>query len=340
VTAAFKLTRDQIVAFRRRTNGLDAKAPMNSESLRQAGWAGLQDSMPRAAVLSIHARVASTPIDVLDDPTLTQVWGPRYSAYAVPAVDLPIFTLSRLPDDAKGRRRAEEMADRLEAFLGDRRMKDREVMAALGLNNAIRYATTTGRIAIRWEGALAPWIWVLPRPEISVEEARREMARRYVHIFGPTTATSFAEWAGISERAGIVTFETLGDELVPVRTPVGDEWLLGSDEDAAQARPSPAAPARLLPSGDTFFLLWGRNRELLVPDPIRRPQLWTSRVWPGAVLLGGEVAGVWRRANEKIDIDAWRPYTSAEQAAIEEEARTMPLPGLKKPMSVSFAQAA
>jgi hypothetical protein len=51
------LTRRQILAFRRRVGGLDERMAEGAESLRRAAWAGLQDSMPRAALLSLHARV-------------------------------------------------------------------------------------------------------------------------------------------------------------------------------------------------------------------------------------------------------------------------------------------
>ena len=336
---SLSLTRDQIVAFRRHASALDERLPMDAAALQRAAWAGLQDSMPRAALLSIHARVSDTPSTVLDDPALTQVWGPRYSAYAIAAVDLPIFTLARLPDDDKGRRRAEEMADRLDDFLRGRRMKDREVHAALNTGNSVRYATTTGRVVIRWEGALAPMIWMVPRPQMSVTDARREMAGRYLHLFGPTTAEAFAEWAGISLRAGVTTFDSLATELIPTRTALGDAWLLATDEALMRGAARPAAAARLLPSGDTFFLLWGRDRELLVPDDKRRAELWTSRVWPGAVLIGGQITGVWRRAHEKLTIDTWRRLSKTEQEAVATEARSLPLPGLTRPVSVSFSAA-
>ena len=298
--------------------------------------------MPRAALLSIHARVGGTPPGVLDDPTVVQVWGPRFSAYAIAAVDLPIFTISRMPDDAKGRHRAESTADALERVLGGKRMKDREAHAALtGHPFHMRYATATGRVLIRWEGALAPTIWMVPRPQMAAADARLEMARRYLHIFGPSTSEAFAEWAGIAARAGSATFEALAPELVAVKTPVGDEWLLASDEPLLRDKPRPAATTRLLPSGDTFWLLWGRNRELLVPDAKRRLELWTPRVWPGALLIDGEIAGVWRRAHEKVEIDEWRALTSSRREAVEEEARSMPLPGLTSGrISVRFAQAA
>ena len=97
-------------------------------------------------------------------------------------------------------------------------------------------------------------------------------------------------------REAIRTFKALADTLTPARTPVGDASILADDEQAFRTKPGPAAPARLLPSGDAYFLLWGRARGILVPEPRRRAQLWTTRVWPGAVLVRGEVAGVWRRS--------------------------------------------
>jgi len=54
---AIDLTRAQILAFRRHVGALDERLPLGARSLRRAAWAGLQDSVPRAALLSIHARV-------------------------------------------------------------------------------------------------------------------------------------------------------------------------------------------------------------------------------------------------------------------------------------------
>ncbi|HXD71555.1 MAG TPA: hypothetical protein VN615_16945, partial [Gaiellales bacterium] len=72
-----ELTREQILAFRRRSGALDERLPLGPESLRQAAWAGLQDSMPRAAVLSLHARVEGIGPMAWEDPAFVQVWGPR-----------------------------------------------------------------------------------------------------------------------------------------------------------------------------------------------------------------------------------------------------------------------
>jgi hypothetical protein len=58
-TTRLALTRSQIFAFRRRVAALDERLPPGSGSLRKAAWAGLQDSMPRAAV---EDEAASLPL--------------------------------------------------------------------------------------------------------------------------------------------------------------------------------------------------------------------------------------------------------------------------------------
>jgi hypothetical protein len=337
-TAPLELTREQILAYRRRVQALDERLPHGEASLRRAAWAGLQDSMPRAALLSIHARVEGTRPDALADPSLVQLWGPRYSAYVVAARDIAPFTLGRLPDDPRRRRHAEDTAARLHAFLDGRELPDGVAGRALGHHpNAIRYGAPTGTILIRWDGARAPMVWTVPPPQVNPFEARLELARRYLHVLGPTTPHAFAEWAGIVPPAGRAAFEALSATLIPVRTPIGDGWILAADEPAFRAPAGPDAPARLLPSGDTYWLLQGADRELLVPDADRRPLLWTPRVWPGAVLVAGEIVGTWRRAQNVVEIEPWRRLSAAEHDAVEAEAASLPLPGLKAPITVRWA---
>jgi hypothetical protein len=223
--------------------------------------------------------------------------------------------------------------------LGDRRMRDRDVAEALGgVGNRIRYAATTGTILARWQGALAPTIWAVPPPEIDPMDARTELARRYLHVFGATTPESFAEWAGIGPAQGRAAFEALAGSLAPVRTPIGEGWMLAADVDLIRAKEAPPSEARLLPSGDTYYLLQGADRELLVTEPRHRGQLWTSRVWPGAVLVKGEIVGTWRRAAATVAIEAWRRLEPAERIAIEAEADSLPLPGLAGRIRVRWAE--
>jgi hypothetical protein len=323
------LTRAQILAFRRRVGALDERLPAGEDSLRRAAWAGLQDSMPRAALLSIHARVSGTAPSAWEDPSLVQLWGPRYSVFVVAAQDLAVFSLGVLPDDAKGRQRAEDRAAALSKVLGGARMSCNEAARPLGVHpNSLRYAAPTGTVLIRWDGARRPVIWTVPRPSADPAGARLELARRYLHVYGPTTPESFGTWAGIGARPGAATFGALGDELVPVRTPIGEAWILAADADGVAAAPGTAAPARLLPSGDAYTLLQGTDRDLLVPDAEQRRALWTPRVWPGALLVDGELTGTWRRADRVLTVQPWRRLSSAERDAVEAEAVALPLPGI------------
>ncbi|MEK6721373.1 MAG: crosslink repair DNA glycosylase YcaQ family protein [Chloroflexota bacterium] len=326
-----ELTREQILMHRRTVGALDERLPPGPMSLRRAAWAGLQDSMPRAAVLSIHARVHGTGPDTWSDPSLVQLWGPRFSAYLVAAPDLAVFSLGRLPDDLARRRIAEDLARRLHDFLDGRRMTYGDAGRGLGEHpNLLRYAAPTGTVLIRWDGARQPTLWTVPPPDVDPRAARLDLARRYPHVFGPATPAAFAQWAGIGPADGRAAFEALLGSLTPVRTPVGDAWILTVDEPTIRAPGGLAAPARLLPSGDAYFLLHGSDRELLVPDADDRRRLWTPRVWPGAVLVQGEIVGTWRRAQADVTIGSWRRLSRSERQAIESEAASLPLPGIRQ----------
>ena len=330
------LTRDQILAHRRTVGALDERLRPGPDSLRRAAWAGLTDSMPRAALHSIHARVHGTSATAWEDPSLVQVWGPRFSAYVVAAQDRAVFTLGRLPDTAAGRLRAESTADRLAEFLNGRTMTYSEAGRGVGVPNSLRYAAPTGRVLIRWDGARQPTIWMVPAPDVDPHVARLELARRHLHVVGPTTPAAFAAWAGVKPAAGRTAFDDLAGELTPVDTPIGEAWILAVDEAAFRAPARPPAAARLIPSGDAYTLFQGQDRALLVPDPDRRAELWTPRVWPGAVLVGGAIVGTWRRAGAVVTISTWRGLATVERAAIEAEAASLPLPGTVEPARVRW----
>ena len=201
---------------------------------------------------------------------------------------------------------------------------------------SVRYAAPTGTILIRWDGARQPTIWTVPRPEIEPLAARLELARRYLHVFGPTTPASFAPWAGIGPVEAAAAFDSL-DAITDAGADT-DRRRLDPDARRAgvpRARPT-AAAARLLPSGDAYFLLQGADRELLVPDAERRGELWTSRVWPGAVLVGGEIVGTWRRAQANLTVQPWQRLSHAACDVVEAEAAGLPLPGVEGPIIVRW----
>jgi hypothetical protein len=180
---------------------------------------------------------------------------------------------------------------------------------------------------MRWDGARQPTIWTVRAPDIDPGEARLELARRHLHVFGPTTASAFGEWAGLRPARARAAFDALAPSLMPVRTPAGDAWILAEDEPLLTAPAAPAAAARLLPSGDAYTLRQGADRALLVPDADRRGTLWTPRVWPGAILVEGELVGTWQRSNANVTLQPWRRLASAKRVAVASEAGSLPLTG-------------
>ncbi len=142
---------------------------------------------------------------------------------------------------------------------------------------------------------------------------------------------------GIRPPRGPATFEALADELTAVRTPIGDAWILAADEPAFRAaEPTATDAVRLLPSGDTWFLLWGADRELLVPDQAAGPSSGrpacgrapsSSRArWPGS---GGGPDAI-------VAIQPWRGLTTAERDAVAAEAESLPLPDVEDRIRVRW----
>ncbi len=286
--------------------------------------------MPRAALLSIHARVDGTQPSTWEDPSLVQLWGPRFSAYVVAAEDVAVFSLGRLPDGGDRLRRSERVAEALDTFLTGRRMSYGDAGRGLGVPpNLLRYGAPTGRVLIRWDGARQSTVWTVPRPEIDPAEARLELARRFLHVLGPGTPLAYSRWAGVLPTLARRVFNALEGSLVPVRTPVGDGSILASDESSFRGPTELARGVRLLPSGDAYFLARGPDRELLVLEPEWRRALWTPRIWPGAILLDGEIVGTWRRADVEVSLMPWRALSSPERDAVQAEAESLPLPGLR-----------
>jgi hypothetical protein len=336
MTHPLVLDRGSVLGFRRRTGSLDRRLPPGPASLRTAAWAGLQDSVPRAAVLSLHARVQGVGPLAWADPSLVQLWGPRYAVFVVAAEDRGIFSLGAQSDLASGRARSEQLADLLEAHLAGGREGYADAGHAIGVDPvSLRYTGASGRTLVRWEGAGKPLVWTVPRPDIDPFQARLELARRYLHVNGPASAQGFGWWAALAPGSARAVFDALAPELLAVRTPAGEAWALASDEPALRAPAGPPEPVRLLSSGDPYLL--AGDRETLVEDPANRHALWPNgTVWPGGVMVEGEMVGTWRRSGRRMTIRAWRPLTAGERQAVEADAADLPLPDPGSGISVTW----
>jgi hypothetical protein len=299
-----------VLRFRAGATRIDRRLPAGS--WRDAAFGGLQDSAPRAALLALHARVEGVAPGSWEDPALVQVWL-RWSDYVVPAADYGMFTLGTLPRDPERAGAIEELARAVCEVLAGRELRTPEVVAALGhtRRGLVGIASAAARYRIRWD---ARTVTLLPteRPDVDPEEARLELARRFLGWLGPATADQFAKWAGITRAEARTTWAGLGPELVPVAIAGRARDVLARDVEAMTCGEQPRG-VRFLPQGDPYLAFDHAESLAGRPPPPTADEAGaplTTRLvnsLTGRILVDGRVAGAWGRAQERMAIHLWRP---------------------------------
>ncbi|HEV2006729.1 MAG TPA: crosslink repair DNA glycosylase YcaQ family protein, partial [Candidatus Limnocylindrales bacterium] len=249
---SLRIGRDQVLGYRARVSHLDAKLPPGS--FARAAWGGLQDSVPRAGVLSLHARLKDTKPDSWEDPSVVQIWFRGGADYIVPREDAGVFMLGSSPRDPERVAALDRLADDIHRVTEGRTMIVNDVSKLLGHahQTGLRVSGLTGRVHIRWD---ASRIWLIPvdRPDIDPEDARRELARRFVHWFGPTTKPAMARWTGVAAGEATETWKAIEFDLVPVDVEGLTErrFMLAADLEALEGADH-VSGVRLLPYDDAF----------------------------------------------------------------------------------------
>ena len=341
------ITRENVLGFRQRATYLHRRLPR--DRLVEAAFAGLQDSSPRSAVLALHARVTHVSPSAWKDSRFVQVWGPRGAVYVVPSHDVAVFTLGRLPRNPALRASVRAAADKARRAFRARQARPRRALSDRGAEvnfRELRIASMTGAVRIEWDGATTSWRLVEP-PTESPESARLELARRFLRSVGPSTPKEFAWWTGgwagsfgspprgeFSDAQQ--TFHSLERELGEVELDGRKRWVLRTDFPRLE-RAVPIEAVRVLPPGDPF--LASADRALLVPQTRFRSELWPKSVWPGALMVNGEIAGTWRRQVGRVTVRVWRPLESEVKEAVEEEVSRMPIESAKKEVRWSMGDA-
>jgi hypothetical protein len=130
---------------------------------------------------------------------------------------------------------------------------------------------------------------VVPDPP----DALREIGRRFLSAYAPTTTENLALWTGFARARVKQMLAALGDEAVELRIDGEDVWVLAGDVGEIVSA-DPPDTARLLPGFDPWVV--GTLRYLPAQlDPalkarVYRPQGWISPV----ILVNGRMAGVWK----------------------------------------------
>lgn len=203
----------------------------------------------------------------------------------------------------------------MEAFQ-DRWPRWRWATHLLAYRGALCFAPNKGRRV----AYTSPRRWSPDFQPLEGTAAVRELARRYLHGYGPATTAEFARWLAAPRSWAERALASLGEEIEPVRLNDAPAWQLTGDE-LPDERPH---GVRLLPYFDAFGV-GSHPRELLFPGRAFTRALARGQAgnYP-LLLIDGQVAGVWhgRRSGTRLHltVEAIAPLSATRRRAVEEQA--------------------
>jgi hypothetical protein len=341
-----RVAREQVLAYRLAAHHLHERLPAGSENAA-AAVIGLQDFPPGLAPVALAARVEHADMDGL---VIVYTW--RGAAVAVPREDVAVFTAGLAPpDDAAARTlvgtavdsldpagiSATDALDRVSAAVADalsggplerdefhqalrERLPDEllwwcrgcqshhvhpSLWRATGVRGVLAVAERRGRVTV----------FGAPPRGRAVKDAPAELARRFLHAYGPATRSELTTWAGIAPAHARSLLDAIAGELEEVEFDGRRALILAADADRL-ADPPAASGVRLLPPFDPY--LDQRDRETLFPDRELRARARSGIGAPGAVLVDGTLAGLWRPAKKgkRLAVTV-EPVTKAARGAAD-----------------------
>jgi hypothetical protein len=345
-----EIGREQALAYRLAAHNLHERLPAGSERVA-AGVIGLQDFPPGLAASALAARVEDA-----DMGALAIVYTFRGAAVAVPPADVAVFTVGLAPPDETAARAligtavetldpegigAMEALDRVSDAVADalsdgplerddfhqalRERLPRELLwwcrgcqshhvhpslwRATGIRGVLAVAERRGRVTV----------FGAPPKLHGVRTAPAELARRFLHAYGPATHAELAGWAGIAPCHAKALLAAIEKETETVDFAGRRALVLAADDFGS----APAARGvRLLPPFDPY--LDQRDRATLWPDPEVRKRARSGIGAPGALLVEGQFAGLWRPEKKGkrliVKIEPIRRAARRAAEALEAEA--------------------
>jgi len=160
---------------------------------------------------------------------------------------------------------------------------------------------------------------------------RYDVVRAYLRLLGPATPKHVATYLDAPVKDVTARWPS---DVVEVSVEGEPRWVLSAD--ARKLTAEPVTTTRLLGPFDLF--LKAKDRPLLVDDPTRAKVLWPVLGRRGAVLLDGEIAGMWRPRRSgtsfRVHVELWAKAPASVRKAITEQAerlaayRRVPLSGI------------
>ena len=152
--------------------------------------------------------------------------------------------------------------------------------------------------------------WLGERPPVDTEAALAELARRYLAGHGPAGERDLAKWAAITLGQARAGMKAIKNEVVDA----GQDLIRLERSGVSEELP----PPKLLGPFDPILHGW-QSRDFLVPDERERSVVTTNGVFRPTILVDGQVAGIWRLAEGKIELQPFGEIGAAAAGALEEE---------------------
>ena len=343
--------RAQVMAYRVAALGLAARGSERPADLPVLDL-GVQEYTPGSAQVALAAR---TSADVADDRLIT-VWAARGAPHLHRRADLAALVKRLWPlgdADASARIKSGQIPEGMklgvEAFRvtaaafrevvrgpmprGDvstevskrvprsltydcRSCKARHIAG-----NVWQHSGLAGGVEVQSRGRdamLGPIPDAPPMP--SANEGIDELILTYLRLLGPATPLEVGKYLGSTTAEMKAVWPT--DHLTEVSVDGRKAWL-PTDAVKLLRSPPPASGPRFIPPMDA--LLQARDRDILVPDRTRQKEVWRVLGNPGALLLNGEIAGVWRakaagRKRLDLTVTPFDPISSTHRKQVEKEA--------------------
>jgi Winged helix DNA-binding domain len=149
-----------------------------------------------------------------------------------------------------------------------------------------------------------------------------DLFERYLAAFGPASVADAQAWSGLTRLREVA--ERLRPRLRTFRDPAGAE--LFDLPDAPRPSPDTEAPVRLVAEFDNLILSHA-DRSRIISDAARKRLFTRNGIFPGTVLAGGFVAGMWRISRSRdiatLVVELFGALSAADRDALEAEGERL-----------------
>ena len=201
---------------------------------------------------------------------------------------------------------------------------DRQTVGGAAVSFLLRPCSFKGLVVFGEREGISPTFtsplrW-LGHKLVPFAQGEAELARRFLHAYGPATPRAFADWLGSTPAQAKRLWQQIEEELEPVTAAGKKAFILQAGRESFRCADTEEALLLLGPH-DPYLDI--RDRAILLEDTAAQRQVWRTVGNPGVVLKGGKIIGIWktRTQREKLSVTTtlWEPLSTPEQRELERQ---------------------